>query len=805
MLGREMGGLAEQIGLVSGGRRFAWAIPSGRWVAMGLAGLAACSDTQGSPATATAGFWLDVQTSDTASAGTADAKAPAADSSTGGDALASDLQGSGVDAGLDSGSPKDSAGLDAAADAGPACQASDPAVCADPSTLVKCVDGAYVATPCGAGKACCIDQCADQICSPFQTKQCLGPATAGLCNACGTSFTPQPCLPNYVCDAKTQACTCKSPLEVLFVLDASGSMQLSSIGGQTRWQLAQQAIDEVMKAFPGIQYGLATFPDHAVDCAAPGCTSKGGCDKSFFDELNAPTGTPPDVLTAYLAKRQLATAGSKLELVLTPLAGAMQHLVDGDLGTLKKNTNSPRYVILISDGEDTCYAPQAPKLLPGVLGQSAAKLRDQWNIQTYPVGFGYASGSAQLSAIAQQGGTGLATPLLAGDGAGLVTEISKIIKLIDPKKCAGTAAPPKAAACTAAGLQDSDGDGWCSDLDCKDGDKAVHPGATETTAGQDDDCDGLTDEADGYIPPAEPKAGCKGIDFLFVIDNSGSMGDEQKALIQSFPGFLNAIQTAVPNGDFQVMVVDSDATGLTSAGSSSSSCTSNGKDKNCTCNPAPACCDAICADPLWGPATICNGAPACNQKPPPQLSACDNALGAGRTYSGSYDVCFTSPPRFMSSKTVNLAQSFNCAANVGIGGSGDEKVMQAMAAAVTPPLSSPGGCNAGFVRDNAILVVTFVTDELDTGSAGTPASWKQALVDAKKGKGDGIYVLGIYGDQGKQGQLCKGGQPATLLDGFLTAIGAQGQFCSICQAGYAKCFADAIAGIKTTCDNYVTE
>ena len=28
MLGREMGGLAEQIGLVSGGRRFAWAIPT---------------------------------------------------------------------------------------------------------------------------------------------------------------------------------------------------------------------------------------------------------------------------------------------------------------------------------------------------------------------------------------------------------------------------------------------------------------------------------------------------------------------------------------------------------------------------------------------------------------------------------------------------------------------------------------------------------------------------------------------------------------------------------------------------------
>ena len=32
MLGREMGGLAEQIGLVSGGRRFAWAIPGNGWV-----------------------------------------------------------------------------------------------------------------------------------------------------------------------------------------------------------------------------------------------------------------------------------------------------------------------------------------------------------------------------------------------------------------------------------------------------------------------------------------------------------------------------------------------------------------------------------------------------------------------------------------------------------------------------------------------------------------------------------------------------------------------------------------------------
>ncbi|MCA9690839.1 MAG: hypothetical protein KC636_14625, partial [Myxococcales bacterium] len=37
--------------------------------------------------------------------------------------------------------------------------------------------------------------------------------------------------------------------------------------------------------------------------------------------------------------------------------------------------------------------------------------------------------------------------------------------------------------------------------------------------------------------------GCKKVDLLFVIDNSGSMEDEQVNLINSFPGFINQIQT----------------------------------------------------------------------------------------------------------------------------------------------------------------------------------------------------------------------------------------------------------------------
>lgn len=51
--------------------------------------------------------------------------------------------------------------------------------------------------------------------------------------------------------------------------------------------------------------------------------------------------------------------------------------------------------------------------------------------------------------------------------------------------------------------------------------------------------------------------GCEKVDFLFVVDNSISMGDEQTALGLSFPQFIDTIQNEVV-GDYHVMVVDTD-------------------------------------------------------------------------------------------------------------------------------------------------------------------------------------------------------------------------------------------------------
>ena len=375
--------------------------------------------------------------------------------------------------------------------------------------------------------------------------------------------------------------------------------------------------------------------------------------------------------------------------------------------------------------------------------------------------------------------------------------------------------PAEAPDCIGSGTQDADQDGWCSDLDCEDDNPAVNPGVTEWENGKDDDCDEVIDEDPNAVPnTAGTGIGCNGVDFLFVVDNSQSMGGEQENLINSFPGFISTIQNTLSTQDYNIMVVDSDAVGLGSTGNFSSvtQCFKKNDILECECSPPETCCDKVCADD--GPTAICNGYPACDQPPPPSVSPCDYALGAGKIYSPQLDVCYDADEfRFMTNAEPDLEGSFECVANVGTSGSGNEKMMEAMSSAVTPPLMVPGGCNGGFIRDDAILVVTFITDEEDEHSSGTPEEWKEALVQAKGGNEDGIFVLGVFGDPEEPDTPCgKGGafgggnaQHAPKLQQFLDSFGEKGHFCSVCSYDYSECFYEAVAGIDTTCEEYITE
>ncbi|HLT38608.1 MAG TPA: hypothetical protein VK034_20110 [Enhygromyxa sp.] len=288
--------------------------------------------------------------------------------------------------------------------------------------------------------------------------------------------------------------------------------------------------------------------------------------------------------------------------------------------------------------------------------------------------------------------------------------------------------------------------------------------------------------------------GCEKVDFLFVIDNSGSMSEEQMALVTSFPGFIATISDTLMAQDYHLMVTDTDAA---SVGASSLSLV-NGQ---VMCDPHPTCCQGICNGiggiQIQPPPTQCNGEP-CENFPLP--SGCDAELGAGRDKDLDDQSCgIAGDIRYMLDSQPNLEQTFSCAALVGAGGDGLEKPMEAMMQAIGPQ-SQAGGCNEGFLRDDAVLVVTVISDEDDDDeSMGDPASWKQFLVDAKGGNEEAIVVLGLVLDAGVNGGLCEDDAP--VLRSFAESF-THGQVGSVCAADYAPFFEQAVSVIDTACDEF---
>ena len=288
-----------------------------------------------------------------------------------------------------------------------------------------------------------------------------------------------------------------------------------------------------------------------------------------------------------------------------------------------------------------------------------------------------------------------------------------------------------------------------------------------------------------------PVEGCRKVDFLFVIDNSGSMSDEQQNLINSFPGFIDTIQAELKDAqDYHIMVIDTDA--YVFAG-----------------------CEAIC--PLFF--NTCPMALADYQCGVTKPEMCEDVIGAGVIHPKGQDASgkacnFSSGARYMDIAEPDLTASFACAAQVGTGSTDDpEKPMQAMVAAVAPAGKS-ADCNLGFLRPDAILVVTFITDEDDNvgdGSLGTPEGWKASLVAAKKGDSSALAVLGLFGDGDQPNSICapfnedqaSGAEPSPRLREFVTSFGDRGVAGSVCAPNYDEFFKQAVAIIDTTCDGFV--
>lgn len=299
--------------------------------------------------------------------------------------------------------------------------------------------------------------------------------------------------------------------------------------------------------------------------------------------------------------------------------------------------------------------------------------------------------------------------------------------------------------------------------------------------GDDDDSDdgsGTGVDPTGVDPTAAgdeggTDAGCRAVDLLFVIDDSGSMEDEQANLISSFPGFIDAMRSQLSEDlGYHVGITTSDLY------LGNFDCSYEG---------------ALVTSTLGG--------------------------GSSNQNCGPY----SSGARYMT-EDDDLAAKFSCAAQVGIEGDGDERPMQTMLAALSPGLTGPGGCNDGFLRDDALLVVVLITDEEDDhelvgctgtvnttpadGSAGEPQQWFDQLVAIKGGDERRVVVLSLVGPQGVSAcpelQKCDGGivgaEVANRIIDFTNRF-TYGFVGPVCEP-YGPFFSEAIASIVSACDDF---
>jgi hypothetical protein len=142
-----------------------------------------------------------------------------------------------------------------------------------------------------------------------------------------------------------------------------------------------------------------------------------------------------------------------------------------------------------------------------------------------------------------------------------------------------------------------------------------------------------------------------------------------------------------------------------------------------------------------------------------------------------------------------------------------------------PSLARRAVAADGFLRDDAILVVVFITDEEDDaefddqgnpgdpGSPGDPEDWVSALISAKSGDPAAMVVMGLYGDSFLPGGVCPvGGDPgnggpgaedAPRLHEFTSAFehGIAGSVCGT-STDYQAFFASAVSVIDTTCAEF---
>ena len=275
-------------------------------------------------------------------------------------------------------------------------------------------------------------------------------------------------------------------------------------------------------------------------------------------------------------------------------------------------------------------------------------------------------------------------------------------------------------------------------------------------------------------------AGCDGkLDFLFVISTEGTMKNQQERLIAAAPGFISTIQEQFTDFDVHVLVASTDV--VWNIG-------------DC------GLCEDGC-DPMGQP-------PTCGVV----VTPCDKKIGAAVTFPAGLNASnrrceLDGDLRYIVSGQQDMADAFTCIAQVGTAGGGIAG--QAMVAALQPAMNDLDddlACNRGFLRDDALLVVTIIQDTYDEDSLGTVDEWIEALRAAKHYDDDAFAMLVLTTDVDVDyGQLCHPNEFSMIKNRLRLLVEGidHGFIDSICKDEYTSFFAEHANDLVELCDDFV--
>ncbi len=246
---------------------------------------------------------------------------------------------------------------------------------------------------------------------------------------------------------------------------------------------------------------------------------------------------------------------------------------------------------------------------------------------------------------------------------------------------------------------------------------------------------------------------CKKMDIVFVVDNSGSMKEEQDNLAANFPKFVKVINDYKTKSgeqlDYRLAVTSSD----------------DQKDKG--------------------------------------------KFGVGRG-EGAPNGCMPGPSRpWLERVDGDVNGFFSCRAQLGTKGSGTERPLESALLGVSKRIADKTNTAAGasFLREDALLAMVLLTDEdeggkEDPGQLARPMATYPAEFDKVKGERGRWASAVIAGPKACTSPGLGDAAEAKRLQGFIGTVGKNGVFASICTGDLTDGLTQALTTFDQACKDF---